>query len=285
VRHQPKVTLQLDTVTGEAYSRSMSVRKSRIVVVAACLCALLAAPKASVAQSVPAGSGSRNVQITMVGGRVSIIANQAPLADIMKEWARVGGTTIVNAEKISGVPLTFELTDKTEREALDILMRPVSGYMGVMRSIPDDGVALAVPPGISQYARIIILPKAAAAQPTAAASGRQSVPAMLPTPATTFAASEPVFATPSPGVTRIIGANGEPVADDQDGRPSPQRPAPFGYSSGDEPPPYQRAISPQRPSVVDGGPAPRTPAVVGTSVPGMVVPVPTSPTGAPQQQR
>ena len=48
----------------------------------------------------PASAGE--LKLTMQNGRVTIIADNVPLRQILQEWARVGQTKIVNADKMSG---------------------------------------------------------------------------------------------------------------------------------------------------------------------------------------
>ena len=90
------------------------------------------------------------VQITIHDSRVSLVAKDATLEQILAEWAKVGQTMFVNSERIPGGPLTLQLTDVPEAEALDILLRVVSGYIAVPRTPP---VA-----GLSRFDRIIVMP-------------------------------------------------------------------------------------------------------------------------------
>ena len=71
----------------------------------------------------------------MQNGRVTLVATDATVRQILAEWARVGQTKIVNVERIPGGPLTLELTDVPEAQALDILLRSVSGYIAAPRPI------------------------------------------------------------------------------------------------------------------------------------------------------
>src|SRR5262250_3627806 len=80
-----------------------------------------------------ASTASADVQVTMHNGQVSIVAKDATLRQIMTEWARVGQTKVVNVERIPGGPLTLELRDIPEAQALDMLLRSVSCYMAAPR--------------------------------------------------------------------------------------------------------------------------------------------------------
>ena len=86
------------------------------------------------AVSAPASAGE--LKLTMQNGRVTIIANNVPLRQILQEWARVGQTKIVNADKLSGPTVTLQLIDAPERDALDILLRSASGYIAAPRPAP-----------------------------------------------------------------------------------------------------------------------------------------------------
>jgi hypothetical protein len=88
--------------------------------------------------------------ITMADGRVTVIAKDVPLRQILAEWARVGNTKIVHAEKLTGGPISLQLVDVPENEALDILLRSAAGYMTAPRAIQVAGASL--------YDRVIILP-------------------------------------------------------------------------------------------------------------------------------
>lgn len=87
-------------------------------------------------------------------GVVNLDAQSVPVAQILAEWGRIGGTRVVGAEKIAGGPVTLKLVNAPERQALEVLLRNVSGYMAAPR------LASAVP-GASTYEKILILPTAA----------------------------------------------------------------------------------------------------------------------------
>jgi hypothetical protein len=98
-------------------------------------------------------------------------AQNAPIRTILAEWARLGGTTIVNAEKVAGAPVTIELSGVPERQALDIVLRSVAGYMLAPRPAGTEGA--------SAFNRIVILPTSAAPRnppPAANAVARPPVP-------------------------------------------------------------------------------------------------------------
>jgi hypothetical protein len=101
------------------------------------------------AWAVPAGA-QQAVTLEFNGGLVSLSAQNAPVRVILAEWARLGGATIVNGDRLAGPPVTLELTNVTERQALDTLLRGAAGYMLAPRR---DGTT-----GVSAFDRIMILP-------------------------------------------------------------------------------------------------------------------------------
>ena len=66
-----------------------------------------------------AAASAQQVQLTISNGRVSLFARDATLRQILTEWSRVGQTKIVNLERIPGGPLTLQLVDQPEDQALE----------------------------------------------------------------------------------------------------------------------------------------------------------------------
>lgn len=102
----------------------------------------------AVGLAAPAVAG--DLKLSMQNGRVTIVADNVPLRQVLQEWARVGQTKIVNAEKVSGPNVTLQLVNVPEREALDVLLRSASGYIAAPRPVPVATAAL--------YDRITIMP-------------------------------------------------------------------------------------------------------------------------------
>ena len=109
-----------------------------------------------------------DVQISIHDGQVSIVAKDATVRQILTEWARVGRTKIVNVERIAGGPVTIELRNMPEPDALDVLLRSVSGYMAAPRApfVSD----------ASQFDRIIVMPTSAAPRPATSSAPPQPQP-------------------------------------------------------------------------------------------------------------
>jgi hypothetical protein len=200
-----------------------------------------------------AGRVSADVRLTLHDGLVSIVAKDATVRQILEEWARVGQTRIVNVERIAGGPMTIEISDVPEKQALDILLRSVSGYVAAPRAtIIGDA---------SRFDRIMVNP--AAAQPR---SNTPSSAAPPPLPQSRFQL-QPF----------------QPESDDP--LLNPNLPGDPGQR-----PPVVNVFTPPMPPLPDGGrgatapafPAPTAP--VGTATPGMVLPPPQPQGQQPQGQ-
>jgi hypothetical protein len=119
----------------------------------------------------PAGE----VRLAIRDGLVTLEARDASLREIFAEWARVGQTRVVNAERVSGGPVTLQLTAVPERQALETLLRSSAGFIAAPRPV--------VEPALSVYDRIVLMPGARpAVVPTSArpSSPGQSMPGRGP---------------------------------------------------------------------------------------------------------
>jgi hypothetical protein len=103
-----------------------------------------------------------DVRISIHDGQVSLSAKDATVRQILTEWARVGRTQIVNVERISGGPITIEFTNVPEQEALDMLLRSVSGYMVAPRAVAVSDASL--------FDRVVVMPTSAAPRPAPSAA-------------------------------------------------------------------------------------------------------------------
>ena len=211
-----------------------------------------------------ASTASAEVQLTMQNGRVSLVAKDATVRQILTEWARVGQTKIVNVERVPGGPITLELNNVTEAQALDVLLRALSGYITAPRPVD---VA-----NLSHFDRIIIMPTLAAAR------------------SATLSAPPPVFQQT---------AQFTPPADDDDDKPAPNVPVPGAprgpvFNTFPQPPanpqaqpgvaaPQQAPAGQQLPSG-QASPVPMAAPYGGVAVPGMVAPPPPGQNQSPSQQ-
>jgi len=209
-----------------------------------------------------ASTASAEVRLTMQNGRVSLVAKDATIRQILGEWARVGQTRIVNMERVPGGPVTIELTNVPEGQALEVLLRTLSGYITAPRPVAAEN--------LSRFDRIILMPTLAAARPATSSP-----------PPPTFQQQAPQFTQPPPADD-----------DSDDERPAPNVPVP-GQQRGPVfnafPQPQvvnPRAMPMQQPGVgapetapaqVPGAPASSPTPVApygGVAVPGMVAPPP-----------
>lgn len=121
------------------------------------------------------------VSIRFDSGRVTLVARNAPLRTVLAEWSRVGGSKIVNAERLPSTPVTLELTDWSERKALGVLLRSVGGHAAATRQ--------GAPANASTLDRIFLLPTPALQQAAASAPTPAAQP--QPSPVVRFVPGEP----------------------------------------------------------------------------------------------
>jgi hypothetical protein len=225
---------------------------------------------------------AQQLTLEIQNGLVTLDARNVPVRQILAEWTRVGGTIVVNGERVAGAPVTLTLVDVPEKQALEIVLRNVAGYMAVARADLDTGASL--------FDRILVLPTSTAPPATAAAA-----PAGGPAGRPAFAPGNPALA----GTQRIIRGPvvQAPPQEDEDyvepdvemapppegGNifvPSAPNPMPFGEPGQ----PFRFPAGGNRNSPIlttppDGqAPSPDPPAA-GSSVPGVVTPPPPRPPG------
>src|ERR1041384_3478727 len=114
----------------------------------------------------------QGVKLEFHDGRVNLSAQNVPIRTILNEWSRLGGTKIVNGERVPGGAVTLELNGVPERQALDIVLRAASGYLVGPRQ---PGT-----PGQSAYASIMILATSTPVTSTAVAPRPAFVPGPTP---------------------------------------------------------------------------------------------------------
>lgn len=124
--------------------------------------------------SVTVPAHAAGLQLSIQDGRVTLDAQDVTIRQILTEWARVGKTRIVNIERLSGATVTMRLDGVPERQALDIVLRAVPGYVAAPREI--------ILGNASMYHTILIMPTTTAvadirpASPGAPARGVGSAP-------------------------------------------------------------------------------------------------------------
>jgi hypothetical protein len=151
------------------------------------------------AAAVPARAGE--VKVSFSNGLVTIVATDASPRQILGEWARLGQVRITNLDRLAGGPVTLQLTDVTEAQALETLLRGTAGYVAAPRA--------EVVAANSRYDRILLLPGVAPALSIITATapsavnpgvgrGRPSGPPMFDAAAD----DESELARPTPGMTQ-----------------------------------------------------------------------------------
>ena len=227
----------------------------------------------AVVLSAAASTASADVNVTIANGRVSVVATNATLQQILAEWARVGQTNIVNLERIPGGPVTLELRNVPEEQALDILLRPVTGFIAAPR--PADAATL------SRFDRIVVMPTMATPRAPVGASAapmpmpttftpatppfpgpeqeteeRTAQPAQgpvfntFPQPQVTYPGNPAQGAYPGPGAAPQYGPNGQPIYVQQPG--ATPTASPFGGVAV----PGMIVAPPQQPGAVGQPPVP-----------------------------
>lgn len=187
-------------------------------------------------------------------GRVTLVAHQVTVRDILAEWARQCGCLIVNAARLGGEPLAVPVQFEHARQSdvLETLLRQAAGYVLTPKQAGSQSV--------SNYETIYILatstPTAGAYVPPPPAAGPVG-----PQPPTTGSPDDEI----PPVVPQMPMA--EPQAPD-----TPQPPAssnPFGSRTGGRNP-FDTDPAPTAPA--PGSPAPAAPRAPGRAVPIVAVP-------------
>ena len=205
-----------------------------------------------------------DVQLTMQNGRVSLVARDATVRQILAEWARVGHTKIVNIDRVPGGPVTLELKDIPEAQALEVLLRTLSGYITATRPVEAAN--------LSRFDRIILMPTLAAARPATASAPpppvfQQSPQFNPPQPADDDTDEEKPALNPAVPPTQrgpVFNTFPQPQVVNPQAPPMPQ--------------PGAAAPMPTPPTAPVSSTAPTAP-YGGVSGPGMVAPPPPAPAG------
>ena len=192
----------------------------------------------------PASAGP--LEILFDNGRVTVRATDVTLRQILQEWARQGQTRITGLEKLAGVPVTIELVDVPERQAIEILLRSVAGYMAAPR------VAAAAATQ-SSYDRLMILATSVAAPapvggPRPAAFAPPPQPQPFPDPTQLANGDDGPAETTQPPGAPVFGPPTDPAA----GPPVPMAPGgqvrpPMPGESGSVPGANEAVAPPQGP--------------------------------------
>ena len=109
------------------------------------LCALVV-----VAWPAIAAAQASHVSLELGDRGVTLDARDSTLREILDEWERVGGIRILNGDRLDQRRVTLQLTDVPEREAFQILLRDIGGFVLSARALNDTGR--------SQFASLVVVP-------------------------------------------------------------------------------------------------------------------------------
>jgi len=221
------------------------------------------------AAAVPANAG--DVWLSMHDGRVTLVARDVMVRDVLAAWEIVGRTKVIARERVPGTLTTLDIVDQPEAAALATVLRGVVGFVAARHHV--------LPKDASIYRLIVVnptpagvfVPQSAPAAPQMAESAAMGPrrgelgnfpPAFVPPPADDASGGLAV----SPG--RIPGM----LQPGPSGLGGPARP-PFDGSGGIDP-----AARPSAPAQTPGYPG------AGNKTPGGLTPV-IKPPGGPGELR
>ena len=218
----------------------------------------------AVSLAAPAAAQAGELKLVIVDGRVTLVANEVTVREILAEWARIGQTKIINGEKVVGPPLTLVLEDVPEARALETVLRTAAGYVVAPRM---NGVT-----GPSSFDSISIL----------ATSRAPAVTPIAPTAFVNRPAPQPVMPQVAVDDDEADEADANEVGPGQPGAqfPGPTSPQ-FPTAPGQM---RQPAATPQGPMTSPRPgqlPQPQTPGA-NPYVPGQVIPPRPNPGGVPR---
>jgi hypothetical protein len=122
------------------------------------------------AVAAPAWAGE--VKVSFSNGLVTVVATDASPRQILTEWARLGQVRITNLERLAGGPVTLQMRDVPESQALDTLLRGTAGFVAAPRA------ATTSSPAASRYDRILLMPGLAPAVAATTAGAPAPTPPM-----------------------------------------------------------------------------------------------------------
>ena len=81
---------------------------------------------------------AEELKLTLKDARITIVAENVTLQEILAEWTRVGQTEFVGADSLVDQRVTVQLFDVAEAHALEVLLRSTAGYLARYRTRPAD---------------------------------------------------------------------------------------------------------------------------------------------------
>jgi hypothetical protein len=111
-------------------------------------------------------ANAQDLSLTLDGGAVTLHATNVTVDEILARWSKTTGLTVVSQNGHgSDVPVTVHVSGVTEREALGLVLRSLSGYIMGERRDPQTGAV--------SIDRLVILPDSAARASEAPALARR----------------------------------------------------------------------------------------------------------------
>ena len=132
---------------------------------------------------------AEQLTLRLEDGRVSLVARDVSVEQVLAEWARLGSTTIVDADALDDTPITITLEDVSENRALETLLRSATGYVAAPRPVGT--------PGASRFDRILILVSQSASAPAGVSPVSPRAVNRQPTAPGGASPALPVTGTPS----------------------------------------------------------------------------------------
>lgn len=168
-----------------------------------------------------APAGADTLQLSFDNGFVTLSAKNVPVRQILAEWARLGQTHVVNADRLDA-QVTLELPHVPEQQALETLLRSAGGFLAASRDMSM--------PGLSRFDRIVVMPTAPG----------PPVQATAPPPIMQPPAMQPPVVQPSPEAPpEMVDDQDEPIPPpgiQHPGMPTPDQPNPAEEEGEDDEP-------------------------------------------------
>jgi hypothetical protein len=228
--------------------------------------ALLVAGGVCVALIAGHGVARADLMLSIADGKVTLVADNVSVRQILAEWGRLGQTRVVGAERLPATPLSLRLADVPEARALETLLRNTSGYVVAPRPVTQVGA--------SQFDRILIMPPSTiTAAMTPPPGARSPVAAQAPP-------SMPVQPPPMPDGSMADEAE---EAEDDSGNQYTDRPAETNFDYANPQEMFQRRQELQQMGGPQGPPAVFPGSVVIPTQEGQPAqqPAPSVPTAVP----
>lgn len=142
-------------------------------------------PAQALAQTPAATTPSaRALELSFNNGLVTLVARGVTVSEIMAEWARQGGSKVINAEKVASGLVAFEFHDVPESRVLQSVLRSAAGFIAAPRRAGG-------PVGASAIEQVMIL---ATSRPSASSSA-----VTMPTTPVVYNEPPPQPNAPMPG--------------------------------------------------------------------------------------